>query len=76
VPDPKRATNLIEKPRTPIGHSHNPRDREDRILAHAVISPISPTLQSRDIAICGRDGRFHQRLRGVADEWPEIRATE
>ncbi len=74
VPDAKRATNLIEKPRRPIGQSHTPRDREDRMLAHAAISPISLTLQSRDIAICGRDGRFHQRSRGLIDESPECRA--
>ena len=27
------------------------------------------------VAICGLDGRFHQRSRAVADESPEFRAT-
>ena len=50
-------------------------DREDRIPAQAAVSPISLTLQGRDIAICGLDGRFHQRSRAVADESPEFRAS-
>jgi hypothetical protein len=42
---------------------------------HSALSSISPTQQSRDIAIRRLPGRFDQRLRGVADQWPEIRAT-
>ena len=51
------------------------RSEIEKLQAQAAISPISLTLQGRDIAICRLYCRFHQRSRAVADESTEFRAA-